>query len=94
MMIWLVRVYYRSRWASAPRIVAKSEPGAYRMTVDTRAVNAVTEPMPWPMHDLEVDSGKLNGSEFYLTLDWWRGYWQLPLHEESQELFTFITFIV
>jgi hypothetical protein len=37
-----------SQWSSAPRIVAKKEPGAYRMTVDLRAVNALTvRPYPY-----------------------------------------------
>ena len=42
----LVYENHRSRWASPPRIVAKKDPGQYRMTVDTRGVNAMTEPMP------------------------------------------------
>uniref|UniRef100_H3GWP3 Reverse transcriptase domain-containing protein n=1 Tax=Phytophthora ramorum TaxID=164328 RepID=H3GWP3_PHYRM len=87
----LVYINHRSRWASAPRIVAKKQPGEYRMTVDTRAINVLTDPMLWPMTDLEADLASAEGSEDYFTLDWWRGYWQLPLDEESQELFTIIT---
>ena len=64
----------RSRWASAPRIVAKKDPGQYRMTVDVRAVNAYTEPMPWPMPDLEMKLPEASGLEDYFQVDWWRGY--------------------
>jgi hypothetical protein len=87
----LVYENYRSRWSSAPRIVPKKEPGQFRMTIDTRGVNACTEPMPWPMPHLEVVMSHLKGSQVFFTLDWFRGYWQLPLHEESQELYTFMT---
>lgn len=87
----LVRVNHRACWASPPRIVAKTEPGEYRMTVDTREPNKNVEGMPWPMPDLESDLGKVEGSSCYFTLDWFRGYWQLPLAEESQELYTIIT---
>ncbi|KAH7462617.1 Retrovirus-related Pol polyprotein from transposon 297 [Phytophthora ramorum] len=87
----LVKKNHRSRWASAPRIVAKRKPGEYRMTVDTRAVNALTEPMPWPMPDIEADLAQVEDSEAYFTIDWWRGYWQLPLDEDSQELYTIMT---
>ncbi|POM71351.1 CRN2-like protein [Phytophthora palmivora] len=86
-----VKAKARRRWASAPRIVAKKQPGEYCMTVDSRAANALTEPMLWPMTDLEADLASVEGSEDYFTLDWWRGYWQLPLDEESQEMFTIIT---
>ena len=87
----LVFTNHRSRWCSAPRIVAKKNPGEYRMTVDVRGVNARTEPMPWPMPILEVVMDRLAGAKVFFSLDWFRGYWQLPLHPESQELFTFMT---
>jgi hypothetical protein len=86
----------RSRWASAPRIVRKKEqdtdPTADpRMTIDERAVNERTEPMSWPMPTLEVVIGELDGATVFFVLDWFRGYWQLPLHPDCQEYFTFIT---
>ncbi|KAJ0392975.1 hypothetical protein P43SY_009109 [Pythium insidiosum] len=61
------------------------------MTVDTRAVNATTEPMLWPMPVLEVAFGVFEGAKCFFVLDWFRGYWQLPLDEESQEYFSFVT---
>ncbi|GMF48914.1 unnamed protein product [Phytophthora fragariaefolia] len=86
----------RIRWASAPRIVKKKEldhdPLADpRMTVDTRAENESTEAMPWPMPVLEVVIGELEGAHVFFVLDWFRGYWQLPLHPDAQEHFTFVT---
>ncbi|GMF18364.1 unnamed protein product [Phytophthora fragariaefolia] len=61
------------------------------MTVDTRAVNALTEPMPWPMPDIEADLAQVEDSDAYFTIDWWRGYWQLPQDEDSLELYTIMT---
>ncbi|OWZ11930.1 LOW QUALITY PROTEIN: hypothetical protein PHMEG_00014979 [Phytophthora megakarya] len=87
----LVVENHRSRWASAARIVAKREAGQYRMTIDTHAINALTEPMPWPMPDIESDLAMVEDSDSYFTIDWWRGYWQLPLDEDSQELYTIMT---
>ncbi|KAE9043464.1 hypothetical protein PR003_g6175 [Phytophthora rubi] len=86
----------RSRWASAPRIARKKEqdtdPTADpRMTIDTRSVNDKTDAMPWPMPILEIIIGELEGATVFFSLDWFRGYWQLPLHPDSQEFFTFIT---
>ncbi|KAH9142702.1 hypothetical protein AeRB84_013240 [Aphanomyces euteiches] len=54
----LVYMNTQSRWASPPRIVSKSD-GSYRMTVDMRAVNARTQPLQWPMPQLEDSFRKL-----------------------------------
>ncbi|KAH9145267.1 hypothetical protein AeRB84_010825 [Aphanomyces euteiches] len=86
----LVYLNTTSRWATPPRIVPKQD-GSYRMTVDTRAVNARTQPLQWPMPQLEVAMGAVVGSRYFFTLDWFRGYWQLPLGSTSQELFTIMT---
>ncbi|KAH9128004.1 hypothetical protein LEN26_009174 [Aphanomyces euteiches] len=86
----LVYLNTHSRWASPPRIVPKSD-GSYRMTVDTRGVNARTDPLQWPMPQLEVALGCVTDCRFFFTLDWFRGYWQLPLAPSSQELFTIMT---
>ncbi|GMF48372.1 unnamed protein product [Phytophthora fragariaefolia] len=92
----LVYKNHPSRWASAPRIIRKREqdvdPTADpRMTIDTRSVNERTEPRSWPMPVLDVVLGELEGARVFFVLDWFRGYWQLPLHPDSQELYSFVT---
>ncbi|ETV75951.1 hypothetical protein H257_09910 [Aphanomyces astaci] len=77
----------RSRWAAAPRIVPKKDPGDLRMTIDSRPINACTEPMP----NLDVAMGVLKDSLVYFSLDWIKGYWQLPLPPDSQEYYSFMT---
>ncbi|KAH9141743.1 hypothetical protein AeRB84_014110 [Aphanomyces euteiches] len=81
----------RATWAAAPRIVPKRDAGALRMTIDSRPINACTEPMPWPMPNLDSAVACLVGTKAYFTLDWTKGYWQLPLHADSQEFFSFMT---
>ncbi len=80
----MVYLNNRATWTSAPTIVPKKEPGALRMTIDSRPINGCTEPMPWPMPNLDVAIVTLVGTTVYFTLDWTKGYWQLPLHPESQ----------
>ena len=77
----------RSRWASPPRVVNKKDM-TLRMTVDQRGPNSMTEPMHWPMPVLEVVMSRLEGKKYFFAFDWFKGYWQLPLHPESQEIFT------
>jgi hypothetical protein len=80
-------VNVRSRWASTPRLVPKKD-GSFRMTVDQRGPNSCTEPMHWPMPVLEVVMIRLLKKTIFFSLDWFKGYWQLPLHPDSQELST------
>jgi hypothetical protein len=82
----------KSAWCSPSLIVInKQEAGAFRMTVDVRAVNAQTEHLFWPMPVLEVILGHLVGSRVFFSLDFFKGYWQFLLAEASQELISFIT---
>ncbi|KAE8999859.1 hypothetical protein PR001_g18944 [Phytophthora rubi] len=87
----LIRENNRSRWCSPPRIVPKKDMGDLRMTIDDRAVNACTEAMPFPMPQLEVVITHVEGATVFFSCDWFKGYWQLPLDPESQELYTLMT---
>ncbi len=80
----------RSRWSSPPLIVKKSG-GGFRMTVDVRAVNSQTEATQWPMPLLEVVLDHVQGATVFFGLDFFKGYWQLPLHPSCQEMFSFLT---
>lgn len=81
----------RSRHASPPRAVAKSTQGEFRMTVDLRAQNGNTIPMPWPMPVLEAVLAFLAAARCFFNLDADKMFWQLPMDEETQELYTIMT---
>jgi Reverse transcriptase (RNA-dependent DNA polymerase) len=61
------------------------------MTVDLRVPNASTKPTAWPMPNVQDDLHDLHGSEVFATLYFCQGYWQLPLHKDSQDCQSFIT---
>jgi len=87
----LIRANNRSAWACAPLIVPKAGPEEFRFTVDLRPVNSQTIPHAWPMPDLESMTSQLTRDTCYATLDLCQGYWQMALHENSQECQSFIT---
>jgi hypothetical protein len=60
------------------------------MTFDLRVPNASTKPTAWPMPNLQDELHDLNGSEVFATLDFCQGYWQVPLHKNSQDCQSFI----
>jgi Reverse transcriptase (RNA-dependent DNA polymerase) len=61
------------------------------MTVDLRVPNASTKPTAWPMPNIQDELHDLHGSEVFATLDFCQGYWQIPLHKDSQDCQSFIT---
>ena len=61
------------------------------MTVDLRGVNALCESTVWPMPFMEAIVNCLAGSKFWFKLDAFKGFWMMPLSEECQEMFSFMT---
>jgi hypothetical protein len=80
-----------AQWASPPLILPKPGPNQYRMAVDLRVPNASTKPTAWPMPSLQDELHDLHGTEVFATLDFCQGYWQIPLHKDSQDCQSFIT---
>lgn len=78
-------------WVSAPLIVPKRPPAMYRLTVDYRPVNSATVQTFWPMPNIEVELADVKGSTAFASIDFCSGYWQAPLHPDSQPLFSFMT---
>lgn len=63
----------------------------YRLVIDYSVVNSHTEPDPYPVPLLDEQGLVLAGYPYYMSLDIYKGFWQIPLHEGSQDIFTFIT---
>ena len=78
-------------WVSAPLIVPKRPPAMYRLTVDYRPVNNATLQTFWPMPNIEAELSDARGAKAFASIDFCSGYWQAPLHEDSQPLFAFMT---
>ena len=86
----------RSRFSSPIHVLPKVDPPIdidkdFRWTVDLRKINAWLDPLVWPMPNLDVIAEAVSNSQFFATLDMTRGYWQMPLHPDSQELFSMLT---
>jgi hypothetical protein len=72
-------------------ILPKPGPDQYRMTVYMRVPNASKKPTAWPMPNLQDKLHDLHVSEEFATLDFCQGYWEIPLHKDSQNYQSFIT---
>ncbi len=82
-----------SRYASACLVIEKKnvERRGYRLTVDVKDVNAQIDRSIWPMPHLDIILGYLRNAQIFILLDAFKGYWQFPLHADSQEACSFMT---
>lgn len=79
-----------SEWASPMVIVGKKD-GGMRLCVDYRKLNSVSKSDAYPMPRVDELIDRLGPAKFITTLDLTRGYWQVPVHADSQEKTAFTT---
>ena len=66
-------------------------PNSFRTVTETRAINDTIEPAGMPKPNLENESSLFADATASCTLDMQQGYWQVPLSEDAQEVFTMVT---
>ncbi|KAE8980839.1 hypothetical protein PR001_g24179 [Phytophthora rubi] len=82
----------QSRWACAAIPVRDKGPvEEYRCANDYRPMNKRTIPIAGAMPNLLVVLAKVKGAYFFATFDLFKGFWQLLLHPDCREFFSFIT---
>lgn len=86
-----VRPAERTNWVAAPLIVPKKPPAMFRLTMDYRPINAATQKTVWPMPHIDAVLADMRGSRVFAGIDFCSGYWQLPLDNDSQSYFAFMT---
>ena len=75
---------------AAPLVVVKKSDGTNRLCCNYKQLNKVTVFDPEPMMSNEEIFNKLSGSKIYSKFDFCKGYWQIPMAENSKDLTTFI----
>ena len=85
-----------SRFSSAVHVVPKVETPKdietdFRWTIDLRRINDWTETITWPMPNMDVITESVSEAKAFARVDFLKGYWQMPLHEDSQEMCSMVT---
>jgi len=82
-----------SRWASLPHLVGKAGglPGEYRLVQDYKYINAHSDTILGTMTDVSLGLQDCQGARYFFTADFLKGFWQVALHEDSKDYFSFIT---
>ena len=69
----------------------RKKDGSVRLCVDYRRLNMVTKPDRFPLPNLNDAVFGLRGMRYFTSLDLVRGYYQVPLDEESRQYTAFAT---
>ena len=77
-----------SPWSS-PIVPIRKKDGSLRMCIDYRQLNKVTIPDKFPVPNLLDSIFGLSGTEFFTSLDLVRGYYQMPIDDDSKEYTAF-----
>ncbi|KAG4039297.1 hypothetical protein PC123_g25147 [Phytophthora cactorum] len=88
----LVEQNNASRWACA--VVPVRKPGTsdkFRLTIDYRLINSMTVPIAGTMPTAATTNESFHDKKVFASFDFTQGFWQLPLDEESREVFSSFT---
>ncbi|GMF30981.1 unnamed protein product [Phytophthora fragariaefolia] len=81
-----------ARWACAAVPARKTGTvDSFRITNDYRPVNKLTIPIAGVMLNLDAMLEQVAGSSCFAKFDLMKGFWQMPLHPDSQEVLSFMT---
>ena len=72
-----------SPWGSSIHMVKKKQPGKYCLTVDFRALNAVTEHDFYPLPISNDFVNSLHGCKVFSLIDFKSTFYQIPMHPDS-----------
>ena len=72
-----------SPWGSPIHLVKKKQPGQYRLTVDFRSLNSVTEHDSYSLPYLSDFTHSLHGSKISSLIDLKNAFYQVPMHPNS-----------
>ena len=76
---------------SSPLVIVKKADGSNRVCVNFKKLNSITVFDPEPMMSADDIFPKLSGSRFYSKFDFSKGYWQIPMAEDSKDYTSFAT---
>eukprot|EP00834_Sanchytrium_tribonematis_P007531 NODE_695_length_4670_cov_0.352439.p1 type:complete len:321 gc:universal NODE_695_length_4670_cov_0.352439:627-1589(+) len=76
---------------ASPIVLIRTPNGDWRMCVDYRWLNSITEAMSYTIPKIDEALRKLFGFKVFITLDLLKGFYQIPLHPDAVKYTNFCT---
>ncbi|XP_052237779.1 uncharacterized protein LOC127849097 [Dreissena polymorpha] len=76
---------------ASPVVLVKKKDGNYRFCVDYRKINGITKFHAQPIGNPDAMFQKMQKGRYFSKMDLAKGYWQIPMSEDSQQYTAFIT---
>lgn len=76
---------------ASPITTAPKEDGTLRLCTDYRALNQQTELIPLPMPRIDTIIDGTGGRRWFSCIDLSKGFWQIPLTEDTKKYTAFVT---
>lgn len=76
---------------ASPITIAPKADGSFRLCTDFRMVNKQTDMFPFPMPHVDDIISDTGGSSTFSTIDLCKGFWQVPLTEDTKQYTAFVT---
>jgi hypothetical protein len=80
-----------ARYASPLVMIKKADGVSYRICTDYRVLNKLLINQQEPINNVEELWSNIHGSKFYSKMDLTKGFWQLPIKEESRDITSFVS---
>ena len=74
---------------NSPIVIVKKKDNTNRFCIDFRRINVVTKSDSEPMTNSEDVLAKLQKDQYFTKIDFSKGYWQIPIAEESKPITAF-----
>jgi hypothetical protein len=79
-----------STFASPITIIPKAD-GSKRLCTDYRNANDRTDLITWPLPRIDDTINETGGACFFTVIDLLKGFWQVPITEETKKFTAFVT---
>lgn len=90
--MWEMGIIERSHSAyNSPVLAVKKSDGTHRLCIDFRALNDVLDTDAEPIPRVDTLFSEIGAKKYFSKLDFTKGYWQIPLSEESRAKTAFST---
>ncbi|XP_041365121.1 uncharacterized protein LOC121380393 [Gigantopelta aegis] len=76
---------------ASPIVLVKKKEGTYRFCTDYRRLNQIVVYDAEPIPNIDELLSKISGAKFFTKIDLCKGYWQIPVEEDSRDATAFVT---